>query len=60
MFPDLGCFFGREEHCVSFEEGKSRHTSIIWTPKGQNQLSALQRCPYYRGKEFNWHIEKDK
>ena len=23
--------------------------ALIWTPKGQNQLSALQRCPYYRG-----------
>ena len=26
-------------------------TSLIWTPKGQNQVSALQRCPYYRGRE---------
>ena len=26
-------------------------TSLIRTPKGQNQLSALQRCPYYRGRE---------
>ena len=23
----------------------------IRTPKGQNQVSALQRCPYYRGRE---------
>ena len=26
-------------------------TSLIRTPQGQNQLSGLQRCPYYRGKE---------
>ena len=26
-------------------------TSSIRTPKGQNQVSALQRCPYYRGRE---------
>ena len=24
---------------------------LIQTPKGQNQVSALQRCPYYRGRE---------
>ena len=28
-----------------------RQTSLIRTPKGQNQVSALQRCPYYRGRE---------
>ena len=27
-------------------------TSLIQTPKGQNQVSALQRCPYYRGREY--------
>ena len=26
-------------------------TSLIRTPKVQNQVSALQRCPYYRGRE---------
>ena len=26
-------------------------TSLILTPKGKNQVSALQRCPYYRGRE---------
>ena len=26
-------------------------TSLIRTPKGQNQLSGLQRRPYYRGRE---------
>ena len=26
-------------------------TSLIRTPKGQNQLSTLQRCPNYRGRE---------
>ena len=26
-------------------------TSLIRTPKGQNQMPALQRCPYYRGRE---------
>ena len=25
--------------------------SLIRKPKGQNQVSALQRCPYYRGRE---------
>ena len=30
---------------------KYSQTSLIRTPKGQNQLSALQRCPYYRGRE---------
>ena len=24
-------------------------TSLIWTPKGQDEVSALQRCLYYRG-----------
>ena len=27
-------------------------TSLIRTPKRQDQVSALQRCPYYRGREF--------
>ena len=26
-------------------------TSLIRTPKGQSQVSALRRCPYYRGRE---------
>ena len=26
-------------------------TSLIRTPKRQNQVSALQRCPYHRGRE---------
>ena len=26
-------------------------TSLIRTSKGQNQVSFLQRCPYYRGRE---------
>ena len=26
-------------------------TSLIRTPKGQNHASALQRCPYYRGRK---------
>ena len=26
-------------------------TSLIRTPKGQNQVSVLQRCPYYRGRK---------
>ena len=30
---------------------RSSQTSLIWTPKGQSQVSALQRCPYYRGRE---------
>ena len=27
-------------------------TSLIRTPKGQNEVSALKRCPYYRGREY--------
>ena len=27
------------------------HTSLIRTPKGQNQVSTLQKCPYYRGRQ---------
>ena len=27
-------------------------TSLIRTPKGQNQVSALKRCPCYRGREY--------
>ena len=27
-------------------------TSLIQTPKGQNQVSALQMCPYYTGREW--------
>ena len=30
---------------------KYSQTSLIRTPKGQNQVCALQRCPYYRGRE---------
>ena len=30
---------------------KYSQTSVTRTPKGQNQVSALQRCPYYRGSE---------
>ena len=30
---------------------KYSQTSLIRTPKGQNQVSALQRCPYYKGRE---------
>ena len=26
-------------------------TSLIGTPKGQNQVSTLQKCPYYRGRQ---------
>ena len=26
-------------------------TSLLRTPKGRNQVSSLQRCPYYRGRE---------
>ena len=29
--------------------------SLIWTPKGQNQVSALQRYPYYRGRDV-WFL----
>ena len=30
---------------------KYSQTSLIRTPKGQNQVSALQRCPHYRSGE---------
>ena len=30
---------------------KYSQTSLIRTPKGQNQVFALQRCPYYKGRE---------
>ena len=30
---------------------KYSQTSLIRTPKGQNQVSTLQRCPHYRGRE---------
>ena len=30
---------------------KYSQTSLTRTPKGQNQVSALQRCPYYSGRE---------
>ena len=33
------------------EEINYSQTSLIRTPKGQNQVFALQRCPYYRGRE---------
>ena len=34
------------------EKGDYSQTSLIRTPKGQNEeVSALQRCPYYRGRE---------
>ena len=38
---------------------KHSQTSLIRTPKGQNQVSALQRCPYYRCREryHFWHFE---
>ena len=32
-------------------ENNYNQTSLIRTPKGQNQVSALQRCLYYRGRE---------
>ena len=36
---------------TSSANGIYSETSLIRTPKGQNQVSALQRCPYYRGRE---------
>ena len=30
---------------------KYSQTSLIRTPNGQNQVSTLQRCPYYKGRE---------
>ena len=41
-----------KSNCIqSHNPGISNTVSLIRTPKGQNQLSALQRCPYYRGRE---------
>ena len=34
-----------------FPKKSHSQTSLIRTPRGQNQVSALQRCPYYRGRE---------
>ena len=34
------------------ERQLNSQTSLIPTPKGQNQVSALQRCPYHRGTEY--------
>ena len=38
---------------------KYSQTSLIRTPKGQNQVSTLQRCPNYRCRERShfWHFE---
>ena len=36
-------------HFVNFDIYSQ--TTLIRTPKGQNQVSASQRCPYYRGKK---------
>jgi len=44
-------FFSREEHCVIFEEAR-KIAFLLRTPKGQKQVSALQRCPYYGGRAF--------
>ena len=30
---------------------KYSQTSLLRTPKGQNQVSTLQKCPYYKGRE---------
>ena len=38
-------------HCLFKRRCCLVQTSLIRTPKGQNQVSALQRCPYYRGRE---------
>ena len=38
-------------HSEAHRVEKYSQTSLIRTPKGQNQVSALQRCPYYRGRE---------
>ena len=32
-----------------------KNNNNIWTPKGQNQVSALQRCPYYRSRDV-WFL----
>ena len=41
------------ETLLSSESDSSTYsqTSLIRTPKGQNKVSALLRCPYYRGRE---------
>ena len=31
------------------EQSKYSRTSLIWTPKGQIEVSVLERCPYKRG-----------
>ena len=38
-------------HCTLTHYFQYSQTSLTRTPKGQNQVSALQRCLYYRGRE---------
>ena len=40
---------------LTFVDKKYSQTSLIRTPKGQNQVSALQRCPHYRGRNV-WFL----
>ena len=40
----------RKAFCSTFRFMGSE-SPVIRTPKGQNQVSALRRCPYYRGRE---------
>ena len=34
------------------QQGKYSGTSLIRTPKGQSEVSVLERCPFYRGHEY--------
>ena len=36
---------------VLYDQFNYSQTSLIRTPKGQSQVSALQRCSYYRGRK---------
>ena len=48
-FAHASCFF--EHFLAVVARLQYSQTSLIQTPKGQNQVSALRRCPYYRGRE---------
>ena len=48
-FARASCFFGHFLAVVA--RLQHSQTSLIQTAKGQNQVSSLQTCPYYRGRE---------
>ena len=54
MLFHLSCFKCRESRLsslklISWNQTHYSQTSLIWTPKGQSEVSILERCPYKRG-----------